>query len=463
MSTKVNPELLPIPKKRKVKVTIKKKRLESKATQIQSNWRGHQIRKTIKQQQQEHQQEQEQQLQQDHQQDNTNSSQSNAEEEKLETFSKIPYKNLSRVQFYVDSAVGLPDNCTISRVSGRLLRPDRSEVSSIGTVETFTDPRSDATNPAINLFLSWKGKILIIPEMTLVASVLEPSATILCRIDTLDRIDLSPRTVGYAALKLFVTGENNIQPNSSTPLTDVSLNAGRFSIPILLGSIPSWYQLSEEKIEDLPCMPGASLIVRLFDASVESPPPRILPKVTSEMNTCAELIYSTYDNLDVVRLFEKNQIPPPPHWNTFGSDIEMGKDLVEEDWKILIPLLLQWCQRVFPLVTGMKDIIDLNYAKRYSNDPKDGGLIVGLDMLYNMPKPSKASRLPNSIVTYKATFQYLPGSISKTTTTPESNQDQHQPNDDESTYVIDDISRYWDIEASTDRCPVFIDDFKTTT
>jgi hypothetical protein len=474
------------PKKRKVKVTIKKKRLETKATKIQSRWRGHQIRKTIDQMKSEKEQP-------PTPEENVPSTDPllNAEEEKLETFRKIPFSELNRVQFYVDSAVGLPENCTISRVSGRLLRPDRSEVSSLGTVEAFTNPRSDATNPAIDLFLSWKGRLLALFSLSsllnltpsdITASVLESSATILCRIDTLDRIDLSPRTVGYTALKLFVTGDQEIQPDSSTPLAEVSLNAGRFSLPILLGSIPDWCPLTEERIEDLPCMPGASLIVRLFDASVESPPSQILPPVTSEMNTCAELIYSTFDNLDVVQLFEKNRTPPPPLWDTFGSEIEMGKDLAEEEWKILCPLLRQWCQRVFPLVTGMREVIDVNYSKRYSNDPQTGGVVLGLDMLYNMPKPLKESKLPNSIVTYKAIFQYLPGRLAMNPVTPRSQQPEtneeegeeeeergqggekgRQDGTEDPRDVVDDVSRHWDIEASTLRCPVFIDDFKTTT
>jgi hypothetical protein len=301
-----------------------------------------------------------------------------------------------------------------------------------------------------------------------VASVLEPAATILCRIDTLDRLDLTPRTVGYAALKLFVTGEQETQPDPSTPLTSVSLNAGRFSIPIVLGSLPDWCPLTEERIEDLPCMTGASLIVRLFDASVESPPCHSPPRVTSEINTCAELLYSSFDDLNVVHLFQKNHIPPPPLWDTMGSEIEMGKDLAEEDWKILLPLLSQWARRVFPPLQQMRQLIDLKYAKRYSNDSQSGGLAVGLDLLYNMPKPHKASKLPNSIVTYKATFQYLPGShepVKRKDTSaagPEVETPAGLVEVEDPRYVVDDVSRFWDIEASTARCPVFVDDLKTT-
>jgi hypothetical protein len=517
-----NGTIVPTPKKRKVKVVIKKKRLETKATQIQSRWRGHQIRKTIQQIKGE----KEKPLNLEETPPQTDPL-LNAEEEKLETFRKIPFHELNRVQFYVDSAVGLPENCTISRVCGRLLRPDRTEVSSLGTIETFTDPRSDATNPAVDLFLSWKGSSLSsLPSHSVshfyrsLASVLEASATILCRIDTLDRLDLSPRTVGYTALKLFVTvtedGQES-QPTSSTSLSDVFLNAGRFSLPILLGSLPAFCPLTEERIEDLPTMPGAYLIVRLFDASVESPPSQLLPPVTSEMNTCAELVYSTFDNLEIVKRFELTHLPSPPLWDTLGSEIEMGRDLAEEEWKILCPLFNQWCQRIFPLVTEMREVIDVSYSKRYSNEFKragpgggTGGVVIGLDMLYNMPIPRKESKLPNSVVTYKATFQYLPGRLTERDHStsasppapatvsavtqqrhrqqqrdeqqqgPESNQEEEEDverrtgaregaeeggdeGEEDPRDVVDDVSRHWDIEASTLRCPVFVDDFKTTT
>jgi hypothetical protein len=164
MPLKISPEpgpgMVPVPgKRRKVKVTIKKKRLDLKAIAIQSSWRGHQIRKTIEQILQKKKTKQKNKISFSKGGDQVIVSDpiSNAEEEKLEKFRKIPFDQLSRVQFYIDCAVGLPENCTITRVSGRLLRPDRTEVSSVGTVEAISDPRSSATDPAINLFLSWKG------------------------------------------------------------------------------------------------------------------------------------------------------------------------------------------------------------------------------------------------------------------------------------------------------------------
>jgi hypothetical protein len=88
--------------------------------------------------------------------------------------------------------------------------------------------------------------------------------------------------------------------------------------------------------------------------------------------------------------------------------------------------------------------------------------------LYNMPKPHKASKLPNSIVTYKATFQYLPGShepVKRKDTSaarPEVETPAGLVEVEDPRYVVDDVSRFWDIEASTARCPVFVDDLKTT-
>ena len=165
---KVVPEkyLTPI-KKRKVKVQLKQKRVEWRVILIQSYWRGFLARKKMKQKKNNSLSNPLNLTSNPHPNLTSNHSNSiknenlkiemNAEEEKLESFQSIPFHDLNRVQFYIDSAVGLPENCTITRVSGQLLKPDRSKVSSIGAVESFSDPRSSATNPNFNLFLSWKG------------------------------------------------------------------------------------------------------------------------------------------------------------------------------------------------------------------------------------------------------------------------------------------------------------------
>ena len=82
----------------------------------------------------------------------------NAEEKILESYKTIEFEKLRRVSFYVDGAVGLPANCTVTRVTGRLLTQDRHAVTSLGSVESFSDPQSPCFSPSYDLFLSWKSK-----------------------------------------------------------------------------------------------------------------------------------------------------------------------------------------------------------------------------------------------------------------------------------------------------------------
>lgn len=116
------------------------------------------------------------------------------------------------------------------------------------------------------------------------ASSLHPSYTLLCRVDTLDRVSLQPQTVGYAALKLCSL-QDGTQPQPPGPESDTEaapetpddthtdssfLNAGRFRLPLLLGRLPDWCPLTEERLEDLPvvqfavylsaCLPSAAAI-----------------------------------------------------------------------------------------------------------------------------------------------------------------------------------------------------------
>ena len=123
---------------------MKKKRANKHAVLIQSKWRGHAARLTISERKA--QKEKEKTLEPDP---------DNAEEEKLADFKKIPFASIKRAQFYVDNAVGLPVNCTATRVSCRLLKQDRTPLSEAG--ESFSDPSSPVSSPEFDLFMTWKG------------------------------------------------------------------------------------------------------------------------------------------------------------------------------------------------------------------------------------------------------------------------------------------------------------------
>ena len=294
------------------------------------------------------------------------------------------------------------------------------------------------------------------------ASSLHPSYTLLCRVDTLDRVSLEPKTVGYAALKLCCLADGT-QPlplpekESGSPESENSaaafLNAGRFRLPVLLGKLPDWCPLTEERLEDIPVVPDAFLTVRLFDASVEEPPKQPCAKfvIGEESDNCdgnvATLLYGTYDNLKVANRMRKEGKPDLPLWKDLGSDLKLGRPVDSEDWSQLRPLLSNWFTHVFPAVAQMRRVVNPNYAFRFK-DTNNVGVLAGLDMLYNMPIIRPRELPPNSVVGYKTVLHYLRGSK-----TP-------WPSDANPRYILDDVSQCWDFECSTTRCPVFTDDFK---
>jgi len=428
------------PKKKRGKHSrskLKAKRENKHAVMIQSKWRGHCTRKTIAERKADKELEHTMEPQED-----------NAEEEQLEVFKRVPFAYLRRVQFCVDGASGLPVSCTATRVSCRLIKQDRTPLSE--AAESHSDPESPVCSPDYDLFMTWK-----------VAS-LDPSYTLLCRVDTLDRVSLEPRTVGYAALKLCSLPDGT-QPapgvvKSAEPESDadesICLNAGRFRLPLLLGKLPDWCPLTEERLEDLPVLPDAFLTVRLFDGSVEEPP-RDKSEASAEDENCdgsvANLLYGTYDNPKVANRLRKAGHPDIPLQQDLGADLRLGRALEGEEWRELRPLLLKWLLQVFPPVAEMRKTVNPNYSLRFK-DSDDVGVLLGLDMLYNMPVVRPREIPPNSVVGYKTVVQYLRGTRA---TWPDD-----APPEDNPRYILDDVSQNWDFASSTARCPVYTDDLK---
>jgi hypothetical protein len=82
------------------------------------------------------------------------------EEFKLESYQKVPFSDLERIQFCVDGAIGLPDNVVASRVGAQLLTPDRLRIGPL--VSSIGDANSSAINPKLNVFVTWRGTGLFV-------------------------------------------------------------------------------------------------------------------------------------------------------------------------------------------------------------------------------------------------------------------------------------------------------------
>ena len=274
--------------------------------------------------------------------------------------------------------------------------------------------------------------------------------------------------MGYSALKLCVN-DQGLQPDPSYH-GNTYLNAGRFRLPILLGKVPVWCPMTEEHIEDLPVMPNAYLIVRLFDASTEKPPRHIMPRPNpslKKINSIAEILYATYDNPLVERAIKRRGLPPLPLWDSVGTDIEQGRQVSGDKWKLLQTMLFQWMSEAFPLSTQMRHTLDVKYALRYAEPDYERGangceILAALDMLYNMPIVHPDSVRPNTIIGYKVHFSYLRGqrpSQGVHSSSPDATTTDENPASTTMCDMMDDVSRDWDLVASVPRCPVYVDDF----
>jgi len=189
----------------------------------------------------------------------------------IEPFQRVTLDSVETVELCVDGAVGLPVNCTATRVSARLICPDRTQAGlSAEPNNCFAD--SPCFSPTFDLQMRWK------LEKKVPATV-----TVVIRVDTLERPSMVAKTVGYAPVKLAFT-DKGLQPTpedeaswrssraaggSSGP--NIYLNAGQFLVPMYHGVVPTSKTLTQSLIEtSLNRIPGAFVKVRLFDAKIDA-------------------------------------------------------------------------------------------------------------------------------------------------------------------------------------------------
>lgn len=387
----------------------------------------------------------------------------------IQSLNHLMFDKINSVQFCVDSAVGLPMFTTATRVTARLLGPDRRQIGE-NSAPSFSFPESDAYSPLFDLHMSWRGEAL------------QTAVTVVLRIDTLERPSLEARCLGFACLKLCVD-ENGLQPFPGQT-DNVRLNAGQFLIPILHGKVPSQGYLTEELMcATMPQLLSGFLSVRLFDPAVESQFKRAeenlanaalvtarreadsnVSATLSRTSVCAVILEAyPYGKDSILEL----------HVRGVGLGLAMKDEIASGtlidsgERKVLLRQLTEWIQRSFPPVNAKITSVDIRYAIEYE---ERAGTLIALDMLYNMPpRPHllRASKLAgeeknkrgmfnkfgwdNRICAYKTVFRYLPGS----------SKNRKEINEKLTDVIIDDASMVFE-PSSKERCPVFSDEFSTT-
>lgn len=177
------------------------------------------------------------------------------------SFSPIDlYKRGDGIDLYIDSARGLPDNCTITRISARIFSTKSKE--QIGsTIEGIT--RMDTLSSCFPIY-NLKNEVRL--------NNISNSAFILFRIDTIDSLSLSFSSIGYSFLPIFCSKDRDMEDennddNENALVNNVNLffNTGLFQLPIYGGKLSPKSFLSPSYIKsNCPIIPCASLLVRLL-------------------------------------------------------------------------------------------------------------------------------------------------------------------------------------------------------
>mmetsp|Transcript_10745 Transcript_10745/g.16311 ORF Transcript_10745/g.16311 Transcript_10745/m.16311 type:complete len:1747 (+) Transcript_10745:218-5458(+) len=193
------------------------------------------------------------------------------------------YQKGDGIDIYVDGAMYLPDNCTISRCVVKIMTPD---YEAVGEPHEGLSALSEGTavSPIYKIKVECRQQVM------------NTASTVLLRIDTMCSNTLESVGVGYAAIKLFSTRDRE-QPTSANA-NDVYINTGLFQLPIYGGRLKKAKLMDEKCLVNakMPKIPCATLLVRIYSAPKSSDGVDVLSK-------------ADYPAADWARL--KLDIPPP--------------------------------------------------------------------------------------------------------------------------------------------------------
>ncbi len=321
------------------------------------------------------------------------------------------YQKGDGVDIYIDAAMFLPDNVTITRVVAKFFNLEKEPLGQ--PYECYSSLVSSAINPTYKFKIELRGQSL------------NTTQTCLLRVDTLDSATMEPQTVGYACFKVFCS-KDRVQPKV-TGEPNTYLNTGQFQLRIRGMRVPPSDTFDENMLNTMPAIPCSTILVRVRGAprtedgltilSREDVPEKdweksgldvAAPAYTSgeyfggacepdEMETYCypnkeQNLSTTVDgalSLALSSIASKPGAPKFPGRPTAGDD----------------EALVKWVQSLLPKASEMKTLLDYSLISSYS---LDSGLCVSIDMLFNMAeiKGGVFSTPPGTL--YKVIYSIVP-------------------------------------------------------
>lgn len=170
------------------------------------------------------------------------------------------YQREAGIDLYIDAAMNLPDNVTVSRVVVKILTSEMDLVPinrAQSVVTGVANCMGDAFSPNYNLKVECR------------APVFNCTCTVLVRIDCLDASTLQTCGVGYAAIELFCSKNRELLRAPSDP--GAHINTGSFQLPIHGGIVPrTTTGFCRTTLSNNPKLPCASILVRIVEAPKSS-------------------------------------------------------------------------------------------------------------------------------------------------------------------------------------------------
>jgi hypothetical protein len=142
-----NGELQPIKLGRKER--IKLIRITKHASVIQARWRGIKARRSIYNLVKERKERKENTISFNELGVGVKEDNKGLQETRLQEYERVLFNKLIGIEFCIDWAVGLPVNCTVSRVSAKLINSKRVQHGKLSY--EFSDPDTDTINPSFDL------------------------------------------------------------------------------------------------------------------------------------------------------------------------------------------------------------------------------------------------------------------------------------------------------------------------
>jgi hypothetical protein len=297
------------------------------------------------------------------------------------------YEQGDGVDVYIDGAMFLPDNCTVSRVVVKVLSPDRETISTV--FEAYSNPTSPAISPTYNLKVELREKVF------------NQASTVLVRVDTLDCSTMNSSAVGYVVFKLFCS-KDRVQC-TQPKVADSYIASGLMQLPMYPQRVPTDKPFSENVFKDFVRIPCASLLVRVYPAPKSADGLTVLNRedfpqvdwIKLRLDIPAPLYYSgSYDG-SACRPFAVEETSFNAKVATSGvsntAEASLSQAIAVFGDRVTYPkcpttsdpeIIKKWVQSVMLPATDMRSNIDYSFCTPYTHDT---GLSISVKMLYNMP------------------------------------------------------------------------------